>query len=127
MNLSTLNCKQLFFITFLKLKNMETTNFLNSLGSADLASFIKVLEAYNDQYETRRLEIESSGFNHSSGYVYLYLENSISIASCFGREVVYIVDNFKTGEEEFFNTYEEAENYLYNVEEEEEEEEFFNP
>lgn len=106
---------------------METTNFLNSLGSSDLASFIKVLEAYNDQYETRRLEIENSGFNHSSGYVYLYLENSISIASCFGRDVLYIVNNFNDGEDHFFNTYEQAEDYLYNGAEEEEEEEFFNP
>lgn len=122
MNLLTLNCKQLFYITFLKLKNMETTNFLNSLGSDDLFSFIKVLEAYNDQYETRRLEIECSGMNNNSGYVYLLLENCITIASCFGREVVYIVNNFKTGEEEFFNTYEEAEKYLNNEEEEEEEE-----
>jgi len=106
---------------------METTNFLNSLGSSDLASFIKVLEAYNDQYLTRQLEIECTGFNFYTGNLYLALSNGITIASCFGRDVVYIIDNFKNSEEQFFNTYEQAEDYLYNGIEEEEEEEFFNP
>ena len=103
-----------------------TTDFLNSLGSADLASFIKVLEAYNDQYETRKQDIECFGINNSSGYVYLMIENCITIASCFGRDVEYIVNNFNNGKECFFDTYDEAENYLYNGEEEEEEEEEVN-
>lgn len=99
-----------------------TTDFLNSLGSADLASFIKVLEAYNDQYETRKHDIECCGINNSSGFVYLMLENCITIASCFGHDVEYIVNNFNNGEEHFFDTYEEALNYLNSEEEEEEEE-----
>jgi hypothetical protein len=43
-----------------------------------------------------------------SGYVYIALENGISIASCFGQDVDYIKYDFETGEELFFDTYEEA-------------------
>lgn len=99
---------------------METTNFINSLKSADFESFILVLNAYSSQYETRDLNIEYSGFNNMSGYVYLALENGISIVSCFGNPVEYLVENNRNGEEHFFDTYEEALNYLSGEEEEEE-------
>lgn len=99
----------------------QTTNFINSLGSADLQSFINVLDAYNSDYEIRNLEIECSGFNTFSGYVYLALENGITIASCFGNSVEYLVTNNRNGEEYFFDTYEEALSYLNGEEEEEEE------
>ena len=48
------------------------------------------------------------GFNNKSGYVYIALENGIQIASCFGQDVEYITYDFETGEEYFFDTYEEA-------------------
>ena len=99
---------------------METTNFINSLGSADLQSFINVLDAYNSDYETRKLEIEHIGFNTNSGYVFLALENGISIISAFGRGVDFLVTNYINGNEEIFDTYEEALNYLNGEEEEEE-------
>jgi hypothetical protein len=53
-------------------------------------------------------DIMECGFNKQSGYVYIALENGISIASCFGQDVDYITYNFETGEEGFFDTYEEA-------------------
>ena len=102
---------------------METTNFINSLGSADLQSFINVLDAYNSDYETRKLEIEYLGFNTNSGYVYLALENGISIISAFGRGVDFLVTNYRNSNEEIFDTYDEALSYLNGEEEEEEEEE----
>lgn len=102
---------------------METTNFINSLGCADLQSFINVLDSYNSDYETRKLNIEYLGFNSNSGYVYLALENGISIISAFGRDVYFLVNNFRNGDEKIFNTYDEALNYLNSEEEEEEEEE----
>jgi hypothetical protein len=102
---------------------METTNFINSLGSADLQSLINVLNAYNSDYSTRQLEIEYSGFNNMSGYVYLALENGISIVSCFGRSVDYLVTNNRNGEEYFFDTYKEALNFLKYGEESDDESE----
>ena len=102
---------------------METTNFINSLKSADFESFILVLNAYSSQYETRDLNIEYSGFNNMSGYVYLALENGISIVSCFGNSVEYLVENNRIGEEYFFDTYKEALNFLKYGEESDDESE----
>lgn len=102
---------------------METTNFINSLKSADFESFILVLNAYSSQYETRDLEIEYSGFNTNSGYVFLALENCITICSCFGNSVEYLVTNNRNGEEYFFHTYKEALNFLKYGEEIDEESE----
>jgi hypothetical protein len=42
------------------------------------------------------------------------LENGIQIASCFGQEVDYIVYDFETGEEHFFDSYDEAMEHLEN-------------
>lgn len=95
----------------------ETTYFINSLGSSDLQSFINVLDSYNSDYETRKLNIAYSGFNTNSGYVYLTLENGVSIISAFGRGVDFLVNNYRNGREEIFDTYDEALNYLNSEEE----------
>lgn len=52
------------------------------------------------------------GFNPSSGYVYIALENGIQLCSMLGREVEFLAIDFETGEENFFSTYHEAEDYL---------------
>ena len=80
---------------------------LSKLGSIDLLSYQKVLKAYNKY--ARGEEIMDEGFNTSSGYVYLALENGIQIASCFGQKVDYIIYDNETDEEYFLDTYEEAE------------------
>ncbi len=51
------------------------------------------------------------GFNPNSGYVYIALENGVSICSMLGREVEYLVTNFDNGEEYFFPTYRDAETF----------------
>jgi hypothetical protein len=56
-------------------------------------------------------EILEVGFNSNSGYVYIALENGITICSMLGREVEYLVTNFDNGEEYFFPTYHEAETF----------------
>ena len=81
-------------------------NFLSSLGSSDIESFILVIQSYLDN--ARNEDIMETGFNTSSGYVYIALENGVQIASCFGQDVDYIVCDFETGDEHFFDTYEEA-------------------
>jgi len=52
--------------------------------------------------------IQEIGFNPNSGYVYIALENNVTIASSFGQEVEYIVSDFETGDEAFFDDYEIA-------------------
>ena len=49
------------------------------------------------------------GFNSNSGYVYIALDNGISICSMLGRGVEYLVTNFEDGEETFLESYNEAE------------------
>jgi hypothetical protein len=63
-------------------------------------------EAYAENCS--REDINSIGFNANSGYVYIALENGIQIASCLSNEVEFIVNDFETGEESFFSTYDEA-------------------
>lgn len=69
----------------------------------------KVFGAYaNDCSGEYIMEV---GFNPNSGYVYIALENGISICSMLGREVEYLVTDFETGEEHFFDNYTQAESF----------------
>tara|TARA_R110002050_G_scaffold36471_1_gene91276 strand:- start:131 stop:523 length:393 start_codon:yes stop_codon:yes gene_type:complete len=63
------------------------------------------------------------GFNANSGYVYIALEDGITICSMLGRDVEYLVTDYNDGEEFFFDTYKEAEAKLQEMSNEEEEEE----
>jgi hypothetical protein len=81
-------------------------NFLDKLGSSDFESWILVQQAYRDNAWGE--EIMECGFNTNSGYVYIALENGISIASCFGQSVDYIIYDNETEDESFFSTYSEA-------------------
>lgn len=53
-------------------------------------------------------DILEVGFNENSGYVYIALENGITICSMLGREVEYLIVNFMDGEETFYDLYEIA-------------------
>lgn len=88
---------------------MEIYNFDN-MASLDKKSLELVWIAYNKN--TPNDYILEIGFNMNSGYVYIALENGISIASCFGQSVDYIVYDYETGDEFFLDTYEEAETKL---------------
>jgi len=79
---------------------------LLGVKGSDLESWILVQRAY--QKFAQDEDIMDYGFNTISGYVYIALENGISIASCFGQPVEYIVYQHDQDEEEFFDTYEEA-------------------
>ena len=52
------------------------------------------------------------GFNADSGYVYIALEEGVTICSMLGQDVEYLVINYDDGEETFFDTYEEAVEFL---------------
>ena len=84
---------------------MKIHNYEN-MGSLDKKSLELVWKAYNDTRLNE--EIFEIGFNLSSGYVYIALENGVSIASCFGQSVDYIVTDYNNGEEFFLDTYDEA-------------------
>ncbi len=84
---------------------MKIHNYEN-MGSLDKKSLELVWKAYNDTRLNE--EIFEIGFNLSSGYVYIALENGVQIASCFGQSVDYIVTDYNNGEEFFFDSYDEA-------------------
>ena len=47
-------------------------------------------------------------FNANSGYVYIALENGISLCSMLGNDVEYLTMDYDDNEETFFDSYEEA-------------------
>jgi hypothetical protein len=81
-----------------------------SLGYSDSISKSIVWRAYANYFAGE--EIMEEGFNPNSGYVYIALENGITIASCFAQEVDFIVWDNDTDEEIIFDSCEELEIYL---------------
>ena len=84
---------------------------LDEMGYQDIESMKLIIDVWYN-LDDRDIMYEGTGFNKMSGYVYIALENGISICSCFGREVEYLVTDYETGEEYFYETYEEALNKL---------------
>ena len=83
---------------------------IDKMGSLDIQSIDIVIKAYK-KYANGE-DIEFSGFNNMSGYVYICLSNGVTICSNFGQEVEFLVTNFVDSEEFFFDTYKQAENKL---------------
>lgn len=81
-----------------------------TFGYSDAMSKAKIWEAYANYYAGE--EITDEGFNPNSGYVYICLENGITIASCFGQEVDFIVWDNDTEEEIILGSYEELVDHL---------------
>lgn len=87
--------------------------FESAITYTSAQSLGKVFEAYaQDSADEDIMEI---GFNANSGYVYIALENGITIASIYGNEVEYIVTDFESGEEFYLDSYDEAIEQLENL------------
>jgi hypothetical protein len=93
--------------------NMTNTITINgidgSIAYCEAKGLSKVFMAYAN--ECSRSEIMEVGFNPNSGYVYIALEDGISICSNLGRQVEFLVTDFNDGEETFYETYEEAQKH----------------
>lgn len=85
--------------------NLENPSYCEAKGLS------KVFEAYA-KAPISGGHLMEVGFNANSGYVYIALENGISICSMLGGDVEYLVTDFEDGTEYFLDTYEEAENQL---------------
>lgn len=70
----------------------------------------KIWAAYANHFSGE--DIMEEGFNIDSGYVYLALENGITIGSSFAQDVVYFIYDHESDEEIEFDSYEELEIYL---------------
>jgi hypothetical protein len=82
---------------------------INIMGSLDIESIDIIIKAYKKYADGE--EIEFSGFNTQSGYVYIALSNGVQIISNFGQEVEFLVTDYETEEEIFLDTYTEALEY----------------
>jgi hypothetical protein len=89
--------------------NTHTQN-QTSFGYSDAKSKSIVWAAYAEHFAGE--EIMEEGFNINSGYVYIALENGVTIASCFGQSVDFIVYDFEEGEENIFGSYDELQEFL---------------
>ena len=87
--------------------NTITINGISeSIAYCEAKGLSKVFMAYAN--ECTRMEIMEVGFNPNSGYVYIALEDGISICSNLGNDVEFLVTDFNNGEETFYNSYKEA-------------------
>ena len=77
-----------------------------SIAFCEAQGLAKCFQAYADNCAGE--DIMQVGFNPNSGYVYIALENGVTICSMLGREVEYLTTNFDNGEETFFDSYEVA-------------------
>jgi hypothetical protein len=89
---------------------LEIHNLLNPVGYHEAQCLSKCFEAYAD--ECANEPISEIGFNSKTKYVYIELENGISICSKLGSDVEYLVTNFETLRETFFESYGQAEDLM---------------
>jgi hypothetical protein len=89
-------------------ENLKLYGFKNNqISYLEALGLAKCFEAYANFAGSE--EIMQIGFNHLSGYVYIALENNgITIGSAFGQKPDYITYDFRTGEEYFFDSYDDA-------------------
>jgi hypothetical protein len=85
---------------------IEITGISNSIAYCEAKGLGMIFQAYANECPNE--DILGVGFNPNSGYVYIALENGISICSCMGHQVDYLVTNFYNGNETFYDTYKEA-------------------
>jgi hypothetical protein len=89
--------------------NITINGISESIAYCEAKGLSKVFMAYAN--ECTRMEIMEVGFNPNSGYVYIALEDGISICSNLGNDVEFLVTDFNNGEETFYDTYEEAQKH----------------
>lgn len=82
-------------------------NLSESIPFCEAMGLSKVFRAYAEQADRESILDGGIGFNANYGNIYLALENGISMVSCLGQDVEYLIYN-KNEEEEFFPSYKEA-------------------
>lgn len=93
--------------------NLQINGLNESIAYCEAKGLSLCFGAYAE--ECGREDILEIGFNSNSGYVYIALENGVTICSMLGRAVEYLVTDFEDGEEHFFDSYHEAETFLQSV------------
>jgi hypothetical protein len=95
-------------------------DFLNgyeTISSAQANALSVLFDVYKHTDACMELEPMIFGHNHLSGYYYIAFENiSLSIVLTPQNDVQFMTTDFETGDEEFFNTEEEAMEHLATLE-----------
>lgn len=86
---------------------MNTTDFINSLCYRDQQRFLNVYNEYLKLNDYPSIMDDWIWYNSNSWYVYIALENWITICEAFNW-IEFLITNFDNWEEYFFSTYEEA-------------------
>ena len=89
-------------------KTLSIYGLSDNVAYCEAVGLSKCFSAYAEQCANESIMDGGIGFNSNSGYVYIALENGISICSMLGATVDFLVTNSEDGEESFFDTYEEA-------------------
>ena len=82
----------------------------NSFAYLEAKGKSKVWMAYAEHFANE--EILDEGFNPNSGYVYIALENGVTIASSFGQDVDFVIYDETEGQEMFLYSIDELNMYL---------------
>ena len=89
--------------------NLNLSGFSTRIAYCEAKGLSNVFTAYSEN--CCREDIMEIGFNGFSGYVYIALENGVSICSCMGQGIEYLVTDFDNGYDKFFEDYNEALNF----------------
>jgi hypothetical protein len=91
-------------------QSIEIHGLTESIAFCEAQGLAKCFQAYADHCAGD--DIMMIGFNANSGYTFIALESGIQICSMLGRKVEFIVTDFETGEEHFFDSFEDAEDKI---------------
>lgn len=90
---------------------MELRKLGDTIAYCEARGLSLCFDAYAE--ESAGEDILEVGFNPNSGYVYIALENGITICSMLGKGVEYLVTDYDSGQENFYDSYEEAYKSIY--------------
>lgn len=96
------------------MKNLTIYGLNENVAYCEAIGLSKCFAAYAENNGGDILE-GGIGFNENSGYTYIALESGVTICSLLGRDVEYLVTDFETGEESFFDSMEAAEDFMFNL------------
>ncbi len=86
---------------------MEISNFDN-FAYCETVGLANCFKALSELAGHHYVDVAAVGFNDNSGYVYIALEQDVTICSLLGRDVEYLAHCPATGEEFFFDNYQDA-------------------
>lgn len=105
-NKETVRYKRLFYYQFMR--KITVYGLESEITYFEAKGLSKVFNAYARYSDRETISDGGIGFNANSGAIYIALENGIQIVSFLGQAVIFMISDFETGEEEFFDTYKKA-------------------